>query len=245
MPESPRLLISVRSVEEARVAMESGADIIDVKEPGKGSLGAASRTTLEDVARYVDYRVPLSAALGEWYQTQELSFPSSYQWAKIGFSQCSNGSDRGRGWKHWIHVQQVIWPTRLIGVVYADRLRAGAPGFDTVFDWIGSTMHLPKHPSLITGKPGLLIDTAIKDGRGLLSWMSVKRLQRIQRQCQTRGILLALAGSLTLQDVCVLRRDVLPDVVAVRGAACAGGERALRVQAERVRSLRQCLRGGS
>ena len=36
-----KLLVSVRSADEAEVALEGGADIIDVKEPLHGSLGWA------------------------------------------------------------------------------------------------------------------------------------------------------------------------------------------------------------
>ena len=38
----PQLLVSVRSAEEARAALEGGAALIDVKEPSRGSLGSAS-----------------------------------------------------------------------------------------------------------------------------------------------------------------------------------------------------------
>ncbi len=34
-----RLLVSVRSVDEALLAAASGADFIDLKEPGQGALG--------------------------------------------------------------------------------------------------------------------------------------------------------------------------------------------------------------
>ena len=39
---SPGLLVSVRSAAEAITALEAGADVIDVKEPSRGALGAAS-----------------------------------------------------------------------------------------------------------------------------------------------------------------------------------------------------------
>ena len=37
----PKLLVSVRSADEARAALAGGADLIDVKEPAHGPLGAA------------------------------------------------------------------------------------------------------------------------------------------------------------------------------------------------------------
>src|SRR5262245_37010581 len=60
-----KLLVSVRSVDEARVALDAGVDVIDVKEPLAGALGAASCRVIEDVVRLVDGRCMTSVACGE------------------------------------------------------------------------------------------------------------------------------------------------------------------------------------
>ena len=39
--DRPGLLVSVRSADEAIAALAGGADVIDVKEPNRGALGAA------------------------------------------------------------------------------------------------------------------------------------------------------------------------------------------------------------
>ena len=48
-----RLLVSVRNVEEAQIAIAEGVDLIDVKEPSRGALGAADPVTLKAIARCV------------------------------------------------------------------------------------------------------------------------------------------------------------------------------------------------
>ena len=48
-----RLLVSVVSGEEAQRALTGGADIIDVKDPGEGALGAPAPRVLSDVVRAV------------------------------------------------------------------------------------------------------------------------------------------------------------------------------------------------
>ena len=63
--ETPGLLVSVRSAAEALAALAGGADVIDVKEPNQGSLGAADDDTISAVVRAVAGRAPVSAALGE------------------------------------------------------------------------------------------------------------------------------------------------------------------------------------
>ena len=64
-----QLLVSVRNVDEAISAVEGGADIIDVKDPDRGSLGSAAPEVILAVAHAVSRiygaKPPLSLALGE------------------------------------------------------------------------------------------------------------------------------------------------------------------------------------
>src|SRR4051794_15055470 len=60
------LLVSVRSAEEARAALEGGAAVIDVKEPARGPLGRADHAVWASVRAAVPHEVPVSVALGEW-----------------------------------------------------------------------------------------------------------------------------------------------------------------------------------
>src|SRR5688500_14284157 len=59
------LLVGVRSGEEAALALAGGADVIDVKEPRRGALGAADAEVWNEVAEEVRGRAMTSAALGE------------------------------------------------------------------------------------------------------------------------------------------------------------------------------------
>ena len=49
-----QLLISVTSIEEAQMALENGADIIDLKDPSKGALGALPLLQIQTVVDYVN-----------------------------------------------------------------------------------------------------------------------------------------------------------------------------------------------
>jgi AcrR family transcriptional regulator len=61
-----RLLVSVRAAAEVAPALAGGADIVDAKEPARGSLGAVSREVLREIAALVPATVPLSVALGDF-----------------------------------------------------------------------------------------------------------------------------------------------------------------------------------
>ena len=51
------VLVSVRDAAEAEEALVGGAAVIDVKDPARGSLGAAAPATVAAVARAVGRRV--------------------------------------------------------------------------------------------------------------------------------------------------------------------------------------------
>ena len=60
-----RLLVSVRSAEEVSAALAGGADIIDAKEPARGSLGRVTPAVLSAIAARTPASVPFSVALGD------------------------------------------------------------------------------------------------------------------------------------------------------------------------------------
>ena len=60
-----KLLVSVVDADEARTAAAAGADIVDVKNPGEGSLGAPSPAVIVGVRAAVPAELPVSAAIGD------------------------------------------------------------------------------------------------------------------------------------------------------------------------------------
>ena len=69
IPKLPKLLVSVRSADEASIALESGADIIDLKEPNYGSLGPVTLELADKISREMGQKIPLSIAMGELSQS--------------------------------------------------------------------------------------------------------------------------------------------------------------------------------
>ena len=68
-----RLLVSVRSIAEARLARDGGADFIDLKEPRDGALGGLPAPTISAIVEALDddarahgtARLPISATIGD------------------------------------------------------------------------------------------------------------------------------------------------------------------------------------
>lgn len=224
-----RLLVSVRSSAEALAALEGGADLIDVKEPGRGPLGAATADVWRQIQQAVAGRVPLSAALGELLDQKDLSLAGNstgFAYVKAGLAGAAWDDD----WQTRLAAlqQALAPPTRLVAVAYADATRAEAP---TPWQVLDAARRLRA--------PVLLIDTADKSRGDLFQSLGANELRELIEAAHHVGIGIALAGSLTLASV-AKAKDLAPDWIAVRGAACAAG-RLSAVSAEQVRRLKEVL----
>ena len=61
-----KVLVSVVSLAEAKAAVEGKADIIDIKNPVEGSLGAQYPWIIKEIAGFLQqYGVPGSVGLGD------------------------------------------------------------------------------------------------------------------------------------------------------------------------------------
>ena len=84
---------------------------------------------------------------------------------------------------------------------------------------------------------GCLIDTAIKDGRGLLSWLAADALAELVAEAHDAGLEMALAGELRAEDLPAIRATGA-DIAGVRSAACRDGRRTAPLDPERIARLR-------
>jgi uncharacterized protein (UPF0264 family) len=212
---NPRLLVSVRSVEEAHIALRGGADVIDIKEPSRGPLGKADDTVIAAILNAIAGRAPVSVALGELIDEPRLDVPRA-NFVKVGLAHAP------ADWR------QRLSGRHLIAVAYADYHRAGAPPVEQVLNF-----------ALHHDVAGMLIDTAVKDGHGLSHWCEDK-LPRWIKAMQDTGRLIALAGALH-GDAFDRVATMGPDILAVRGAACRGDDRMATIDADRVASLKARL----
>jgi uncharacterized protein (UPF0264 family) len=120
--------------------------------------------------------------------------------------------------------------TRTVAVIYADYHAANAPSSEEILDaaaeWQCDT---------------ILVDTWNKSGGGLLAIWSFDQIARLLETVHSRGRHVAIAGSLTHDDIAkVLCLE--PEYIAVRGAACEAG-RTSAVSTERVRALARLVHG--
>ncbi len=222
-----KLLVSVRNVWEAGEALAGGAEVIDVKEPRHGSLGAASPEMRNAVRLAVHpagsitsaglpspsrSAVPLSAALGELLEYRDATAATQldgYAYAKVGLAGCGLIDDWQQRWRGWI--ADLPAATASVAVVYADYRAAHAP---TPWQILEAAIQTPVRT--------LLVDTHDKSSGDVLERMTACELADVIAGARTEGFQVALAGSITLDRLSeALRFD--PDWIAVRGAVCRGG----------------------
>lgn len=228
-----RLLVSVRNPDEVGAALGGGADIVDAKDPARGALGPVAADVLAGIDEQVPVHVPLSVALGDAGSAECVDAAVSAlrvrrratAYVKLGFDPACGGGEllpllRAAAAASARHPAS----PRLIAVAYADA---------------GGAAQAILRAARQAGAAGILLDTAAKDGRTLLDFWSESLLRDWVRDGRAAGLEVALAGSVGLRD---LARVVAlePDIIGVRGAACAGG-RAGSVEAVRVRALRALL----
>ena len=234
----PGLLVSVRSAREAEDALAGGADVIDVKEPSRGSLGAADNATIVAVVRKVNGRAPITVAGGELLElggegTKKDAIPEpplGGKLFKLGLAGCDV-------WGNWIsnwrdRVATMGRSARPVAVVYADWRAAKAPPPKEVLN-----------AAVEIGCPALLIDTGDKSAGGLFTHWPADDLIPFLERVRDRGLISVLAGSLA-GEAFTAAAQLRPDLVAVRGAACEGNREGV-VSSDRVRRLRLSLKSPS
>jgi (5-formylfuran-3-yl)methyl phosphate synthase len=230
-----KLLVSVVDAVEARAAAAAGADIVDVKNPAEGSLGAPSPATIEAVRAAVPAGVPVSAAIGDMP-----NLPGTAALAALGAARSGAAFVKVGLWG-------VVNEAEAVALLRAVREAiAGVPGAEVVAGAYADARRVapaPLAPELLprvaaaAGVKVCLLDTAIKDGRGLLDWLSPDELTSFVDDARAGGLEVALAGALRAEDLPVVQAAGA-DIAGVRSAACGDGRRSGPLEAARVRALR-------
>jgi uncharacterized protein (UPF0264 family) len=226
-----KLLVSVRSAEEAEIALIGGADIIDAKDPSVGALGAVRLDVLSDIHRVLA-GCPLSAALGDGTDAATVGRLASQfvargaQVVKVGFAGISSEARASELMSAAVSATRTTNDDAgVVAVAYADSEVVGSIDPNRLLEIAARS-----------GATGVLIDTGDKSGPGLRSlWTDTELADWVSRAHECVQFA-AIAGKLDARDLA----DVIEcgaDIVGVRGAACVGGRNG-RISAELVRRLR-------
>lgn len=226
-----KLLVSVRSAEEALAARAGGADIIDAKDPGAGVLGAVTLDVMRTIRLAVGDARPVTAALGDAEDEEALERAAGAfagagaALVKVGLAGITSATRAASLIAAAVRGARAgLASSGVIAVAYAD---ADGPGRMTLDALVDLAAH--------AGAEGVLVDTAQKHGPGLRELLPSAALAAWARRARDAGLLVAMAGRLAARDLAWVR-DAGADVAGVRGAACDAG-RLGRVSERKVREM--------
>lgn len=224
------MLASVRDLDEARIVFDAGVDLIDLKQPADGALGALPPEVIRDVVGFVAGRALTSATAGNIEPDAHAVQAAMADIAATGVDYVKAGlfpAAWQQGSRDYAAVRTCLGgltPLKgsgRIAVMFADL----APPLDLV-DAVAEA-----------GFDGVMVDTALKTGHSLPDVATDDWLASFIGGARARGLLCGLAGSLREGHIAQLAR-LAPDYLGFRGALCAGQARAHALGADAVRRVR-------
>ena len=228
-----KVLVSPINEEEAIAAYKGGADIIDVKNPKEGSLGANFPWVIRSVKEAIGSKKPISATIGDFnYKPGTASLAAlgaavaGAQYVKVGLFDVQTEDQALEMLTNINRAVKDFDPSKkVVASGYSDYKRINSI----------SPFLLPA----IGAKAGVdvvMVDTGIKDGRSTFEFMSEEELIRFTSSIREFGLESALAGTLKFEDLPVLKR-IQPDIIGIRGMVC-GGDRTACIRQELVERLK-------
>ena len=200
------MLASVTSIAEAKLAFSAGADIIDLKDPTGGALGALPLETIVKIVTWVGGRKPVSATIGDLVNNVQEQLGRSVE------AVAATGVD---------YVKVGVFPGIDTDTFIATLSSLARGGVAIVVVLFGDAGWPPAFISELAGSgiAGVMLDTASKGGRSLRHYVTEKAMDNFLREAGSHGWITGLAGSLTVQDIPHLL-PLAPDYLGFRGALC-------------------------
>jgi hypothetical protein len=232
-----KLLVGVVKEKDAIEALKGGCDIIDIKNPIEGSIGANFPSVIRKVREVVPKNFEISACIGDMP-----NLPGTASLAALGAASCNVnyikvGLKGAKTKKEAIYLVENVVKTvkgfdkskKVAVSVYGDYKRA-------------KTLNPMLLPEVVyrTGADVTMLDTTIKDGK-IFDFLEIEQLKEFVEKSHKLGLLATLAGSLGKEDV-ELVSEAGADILGVRGSVCDGDRIKGGIKSSLVRELVEKIR---
>ncbi len=220
------MLASVNSLAEALLVLNAEVDIIDLKQPEQGALGALEVSDVKKIVAEIAGRCPVSATIGDLPMQPELVFNAVKAMSETGVDYIKIGFFPGDDWHGTVKKLAELTGQNhaLIAVLFAD----------TQVDF--AIINLLK----VTGFKGVMLDTMNKQSGALLQVMSMAKIVGFIAQVRKLELICGLAGSLRLEDIPVLLPNKV-DYLGFRGALCEGQNRSGQLNKQAVMQIKELI----
>ena len=234
-----KLLVSPSDEQEALEAIAGGADIIDVKNPMEGALGASFPWTIRRIREITPEGVEVSCTIGDLPNLPgSISLAvlgaatTGVNYIKVGLGGVKTMEDAVLLLRNAVRAAKDYNSSiKVAATVFADAARIGSV----------NPLLVPEIADKANADVAM-VDTSVKDGKTLFTFLTNPQLTQIVRKSHNRGLLTALAGSLKKEQIHLVS-ELEADIVGLRGAACTGGDRVNgRITRETVRELADIIR---
>ena len=219
-----QLLISVKNVAEALIALDAGADIIDLKDPSIGALGALDAVLSLQIVHAINGRAIISATIGEQHASLNALIASIEARAKLGVDIIKIAVPKFFNEPEFLLeiTQLTNNGIKIVAVLFADE---------------------PIELSLLDkcqqmGVFGALLDTNNKQ-QNLLQVQSQGDLQMFTQKCNLHQLQCGFAGSLRPQDIADLI-NFYPTFIGFRGGVCENNLRISVISRSKVLEVKKC-----
>ncbi len=199
-----QLLISVKNVDEALIALGASADIIDLKDPSIGALGALDLSETKQIVRAINGRALVSATVGEQHRLTQVLISDIQARTELGVDVVK------------IAVSELFYEDNFWGEI--TKLTNSSVKVIAVF-FAEEYSDFPLLAALEkAGFYGAMLDTQTKQ-QNLLQVQTKHVLQTFTQNCRQYHLKSGLAGSLQPQHIASLI-EFNPTYLGFRGGVC-------------------------
>lgn len=247
-----KLLVSAFDLEEARACAEAGVDIIDIKNPAEGSLGANFPWVINGIIKEIGdeikkRRVKLSAATGDLDFAPGSASLAALALAEMGVDYIKAGikvNDMQKAEKLCMQIKKAIdygdynnYSTRkplLVLASYADFYE-----IESI-----SPIDLIEIAEKIEAC-GVMIDTYNKKSRkNIFDFLDEGYVKRFVKEANKRDLITALAGRLNFDAVERIKgfeKESMPHIIGIRSLACSNGDRNKSIEKRKIIEIKGYL----
>lgn len=219
------MLASVNSLDEAMSVMAADVDIVDLKEPAAGALGALPVGAVKTIVAAMNGRCRTSATIGDLpmhpdliYSATQAMSETGVDYIKIGFF--PDGDITGV----LTRLTEIADHKYLIAVLFADTQL----DLKVVDQVKAAAFH------------GVMLDTLDKSKGSLTRFMPLSEVEKFINIAKTQKLICGLAGSLKAEDISALL-PFQPDYLGFRGALCEQSDRTGLINIFKVKEIRKAI----
>ncbi len=233
-----KLLISPKNITESKEAIKGGTDIIDIKNPEEGSLGASFPWKIKQIKKIMPDDIEISATLGDLPNLAGTASLAAYGLASMNLDYIKAGIKGSKNVKDAVNlmksikrsVDEISQNTKIVVAGYGDAKNFGGLSPDEIIK-----VAIKSNADIV------MLDTLIKDKKSLLQHQTLDNLHFFVEKAHKNDLLVALAGSLSKEDIYKLI-NLDCDFLGVRTAVCKNHDRLEgNIQYEKIKEIKQLI----